>query len=51
MLTALIWVVVGWGAVTKTAKVKAGSTVAVFGLGVIGLAVVEVCTIQPLIHP
>ena len=34
----------GWGAVTKTAKVKAGSTVAVFGLGVIGLAVVEVRT-------
>ena len=33
----------GYGAVTKTAKVKAGSTVAVFGLGVIGLAVIEVC--------
>ena len=32
----------GYGAVTKTAKVKAGSTVAVFGLGVIGLAVIEV---------
>ena len=32
----------GWGAVRKTAKVKEGSTVAVFGLGVIGLAVVEV---------
>ena len=33
---------VGWGAVKKTAKVKEGSTVAVFGLGVIGLAVIEV---------
>lgn len=37
----------GWGAVTKTAKVKAGSTVAVFGLGVIGLAVIEVRTVKP----
>ena len=33
---------VGWGAVRNTAKVKEGSTVAVFGLGVIGLAVIEV---------
>jgi len=33
----------GWGAVRNTAKVKEGSTVAVFGLGVIGLAVIEVC--------
>ena len=32
----------GWGAVRNTAKVKEGSTVAVFGLGVIGLAVIEV---------
>lgn len=31
----------GWGAVENTAKVKKGSTVAVFGAGVIGLAVIE----------
>ncbi|KAG2433792.1 hypothetical protein HXX76_008150 [Chlamydomonas incerta] len=31
----------GWGAVFNTAKVKAGSTVAVFGLGAVGLAVIE----------
>lgn len=31
----------GWGAVYNTAKVKKGSTVAVFGLGTVGLAVVE----------
>jgi S-(hydroxymethyl)glutathione dehydrogenase/alcohol dehydrogenase len=33
-------VTTGLGAVTKTAKVKAGDTVAVFGLGGIGLAVI-----------
>mmetsp|Transcript_18648 Transcript_18648/g.52425 ORF Transcript_18648/g.52425 Transcript_18648/m.52425 type:complete len:325 (-) Transcript_18648:261-1235(-) len=31
----------GWGAVDNTAKVKPGSTVAVFGLGAVGLAVIE----------
>eukprot|EP00198_Chlamydomonas_reinhardtii_P004598 XP_001693934.1 formaldehyde dehydrogenase [Chlamydomonas reinhardtii] len=31
----------GWGAVFNTAKVTAGSTVAVFGLGAVGLAVIE----------
>lgn len=31
----------GWGAVENTAKVEEGSTVAVFGAGVIGLAVIE----------
>jgi len=31
----------GWGAVFNTAKVQAGSTVAVFGLGAVGLAVIE----------
>ncbi|GIL73470.1 hypothetical protein Vretimale_17692 [Volvox reticuliferus] len=31
----------GWGAVVNTAKVKAGSSVAVFGLGAVGLAVIE----------
>ena len=34
-------VATGWGAVYNTAKVKAGSTVAVFGLGAVGLAVIE----------
>ena len=31
----------GWGAVHNTAQVEAGSTVAVFGLGAVGLACVE----------
>lgn len=31
----------GWGAVWKTAKVEEGSSVAVFGMGTVGLAVVE----------
>ncbi|KAG2484252.1 hypothetical protein HYH03_016897 [Edaphochlamys debaryana] len=31
----------GWGAVYNTAKVKPGSSVAVFGLGAVGLAVIE----------
>jgi len=31
----------GWGAVFNTAKVEAGSCVAVFGMGAVGLAVVE----------
>ncbi|GLC34829.1 hypothetical protein PLESTB_001168700 [Pleodorina starrii] len=31
----------GWGAVVNTAKVKPGSSVAVFGLGAVGLAVIE----------
>lgn len=34
-------VATGWGAVYNTAKVTPGSTVAVFGLGVVGLAVIE----------
>ena len=34
-------VATGWGAVFNTAKVTAGSTVAVFGLGAVGLAVIE----------
>ncbi len=31
----------GWGAVHNTAKVQAGNTVAVFGLGAVGLACIE----------
>ena len=31
----------GWGAVFNTAKVQAGNTVAVFGLGAVGLACIE----------
>ena len=31
----------GWGAVWNTAKVEPGSTAAVFGLGAVGLAVIE----------
>jgi len=31
----------GWGAVANTAKVEAGSSAAVFGLGTLGLAVIE----------
>jgi len=31
----------GWGAVENTAKVEAGSSVAVFGLGTVGLSVIE----------
>jgi len=31
----------GWGAVFNTARVKPGTTVAVFGLGAVGLAVIE----------
>jgi len=31
----------GWGAVKNTAKVEEGSTVAVFGLGTVGLSVIE----------
>lgn len=31
----------GWGAVWNTAKVEAGSTAAVFGVGAVGLAVIE----------
>jgi len=34
-------VATGWGAVYNTAKVKPGTTVAVFGLGAVGLAVIE----------
>eukprot|EP00882_Tetradesmus_deserticola_P003174 GHRQ01003365.1.p1 GENE.GHRQ01003365.1~~GHRQ01003365.1.p1 ORF type:complete len:383 (+),score=180.83 GHRQ01003365.1:394-1542(+) len=34
-------VATGWGAVFNTAKVKQGSSVAVFGLGAVGLAVIE----------
>jgi len=35
----------GWGAVWNTAKVEPGSTCAVFGLGAVGLAVIEACKI------
>merc|ERR550539_1490115 len=31
----------GWGAVWNTAKVEPGSTAAVFGLGAVGLSVIE----------
>ncbi|CAE8720773.1 unnamed protein product [Polarella glacialis] len=31
----------GWGAVANTAKVEAGSSVAVFGVGTVGLSVIE----------
>ena len=31
----------GWGAVQNTAKVEAGSSLAVFGLGAVGLSVIE----------
>lgn len=31
----------GWGAVYNTAKVHAGATAAVFGIGAVGLAVIE----------
>lgn len=34
-------VATGWGAVFNTAKVQQGSSVAVFGLGAVGLAVIE----------
>lgn len=34
-------VATGWGAVHNTAKVHEGATVAVFGLGAVGLAVIE----------
>merc|ERR1719181_450512 len=34
-------VATGWGAVWNTCKVEAGATVAVFGLGAVGLAVVQ----------
>jgi S-(hydroxymethyl)glutathione dehydrogenase/alcohol dehydrogenase len=34
-------VATGWGAVRNTAKVQPGTSVAVFGLGAVGLAVVE----------
>lgn len=34
-------VATGWGAVENTAKVQPGQTVAVFGLGAVGLAVIE----------
>ena len=34
-------VTTGWGAVHNTAKVQAGNTVAVFGLGAVGLACIE----------
>jgi Zn-dependent alcohol dehydrogenase len=34
-------VATGWGAVFNTAKVQPGSSVAVFGLGAVGLAVIE----------
>eukprot|EP00300_Choanocystis_sp_HF-7_P014390 c18675_g1_i1.p1 GENE.c18675_g1_i1~~c18675_g1_i1.p1 ORF type:complete len:409 (+),score=68.73 c18675_g1_i1:26-1228(+) len=39
-------VTTGWGAVFNTAKVEAGSTVAVFGMGTVGLAVVEAAKIN-----
>ncbi|MCO5588907.1 hypothetical protein L7F22_042868 [Adiantum nelumboides] len=36
-----MWHYTGYGAATKTAKVEEGSTVAVFGIGCVGLAVLE----------
>ncbi len=33
----------GWGAVVNTSKVEEGSTVAVFGLGAVGLSVIQAC--------
>lgn len=38
-------VATGWGAVWNTCKVEAGSSVAVFGLGAVGLAVVQAAQI------
>lgn len=38
-------VATGWGAVWNTCKVEAGSSVAVFGLGAVGLAVVQAAKI------
>jgi S-(hydroxymethyl)glutathione dehydrogenase/alcohol dehydrogenase len=38
-------VATGWGAVWNTAEVETGSTVAVFGLGAVGLAVVQAAQI------
>ena len=35
----------GYGAVLNTAKVEAGSNVAVFGLGAVGLAVIMGCKV------
>ena len=39
--------ITGYGAALNTAKVEPGSNVAIFGLGGVGLAVVQGCT-QPL---
>lgn len=36
----------GWGAVFNTAEVEADSTVAVFGLGAVGLSVIEACAVN-----
>ena len=36
----------GYGAAIKTAKVEEGSTVAVFGLGGVGLSVIQGCKTQ-----
>lgn len=36
----------GWGAVFNTAKVQPGTTVAVFGLGAVGLAVIEAAKVR-----
>lgn len=36
----------GWGAAINTCKIKAGSTVVVFGLGAVGLAVVQAAKIK-----
>jgi Zn-dependent alcohol dehydrogenase len=36
-------VATGFGAVHNTCKVEAGTSVAVFGLGAVGLAVIQVC--------
>ena len=40
-LPLTVGVSTGWGAVYNTAQVKPGTSVAVFGLGAVGLAVVE----------
>ena len=39
----------GWGAVKNTAKVEADSIVAVFGLGAVGLSVIEGAKRAPIL--
>lgn len=35
--------IIGYGAAVKTAKVEKGSTCAIFGIGAVGLAVIQGC--------